>query len=272
MTKEAEGQRRLIVDQFTRQAVPFRQMPAHSDRDAFRLVLSACQLKPDDLVLDVACGPGLTACAFAEVAAHVTGIDLTPAMIDEARSLQWEKSLGNVAWHVGDVTALPFPDAAFSVVFTRYSFHHLLDPGTVLAEMVRVAKPGGRVVVVDVYTSSPQQAELYNQVEKLRDPSHVRALALDELRSLFESAGLTGASTDFYNLDVSLEQLLGSSFPSAGDADKVRQIFAHDIGTDRLGVSARRVDGEIHFVFPIVILAGRKTSGTAVRTAGSDHH
>jgi ubiquinone/menaquinone biosynthesis C-methylase UbiE len=204
MTREAEGQRRLVVDQFTRQAVPFRQMPAHSDREAFRLVLSACAIEPADLVLDVACGPGLTACAFAEVAEHVTGIDLTPAMIDEARSLQWERSLGNVAWQVGDVTALPYPDSCFSLVFTRYSFHHFLDPGKVLAEMARVAKPGGRIVVVDVYTSSPQQAERYNHVETLRDPSHVRALALDELRALFETVGLTDVSADFYNLDVGL--------------------------------------------------------------------
>ena len=50
--------------------------------------------------------------------------------------------------------------------------------------MVRVCRPGGRVAVIDVFTSSPEQAEAYNRVEKLRDPSHVRALSLEELTGL----------------------------------------------------------------------------------------
>jgi len=258
MTRDAEGQRRQIVDQFTRQAAPFRKMPAHSHQDAFKLILNASKIQPSDVVLDVACGPGLTTCGFAEVAKHATGIDLTPAMIEEARDLQWEKSLKNLAWHVGDVTALPYADASFSVVFTRYSFHHMLDPKAALAEMVRVCEPGGRVVLVDVYTSSPEQADAYNHVETLRDPSHVRALGLGEFTALFQDAGLRGATTDFYKLDVALEQILASSFPNAGDADEVRRIFAEDLGRDRLGVDARREDGEIWFSFPIAVVVGQK--------------
>jgi ubiquinone/menaquinone biosynthesis C-methylase UbiE len=58
---------------------------------------------------------------------------------------------------------LPFRDAAFSLVVTRYSFHHFLDPQAVLAEMVRVCAPGGRVAVIDVFTSTPEEAEAYNR-------------------------------------------------------------------------------------------------------------
>jgi ubiquinone/menaquinone biosynthesis C-methylase UbiE len=88
---------------------------------------------------------------------------------------------------------LPLPDAAFSVVVTRYSFHHFLDPKAVLAEMVRVCRPGERVAVIDVFTSGPEHAEVYNRVEKLRDPSHVRALPLAELTGLFR--GTSGCGT-----------------------------------------------------------------------------
>ena len=158
MSQTAEDQRRLIVDQFTRQAIPFARMPAHSTEESIRLVRDAAGIGPGDTVLDVACGPGLLACDFAGYARRVTGIDLTPAMIEQARALQRARGLVNLAWHVGDVTSLPFEDASFSVVFTRYSFHHLLDPRAVLAEMVRVAEPGGRVVVVNVYTTGPEQA------------------------------------------------------------------------------------------------------------------
>lgn len=258
---DAEEQNRRILDQFTRQAAPFAEFPAHSAEDANRLVIDAVGIGPEDTILDLACGPGLVACTFAPLAKHVTGIDLTPAMIDQAKSLQESKGLENLSWHVGDVASLPFFDGAFSVSFTRYSFHHLLDPKRVLAEMVRVCKPGGRVAVVDVYTTSPEQAEAYDGVERLRDPSHVRALDLEELQGLFHDAGLQGVATQFYRLDVGLEDLLGTSFPDPGRADEIRRIFAADLGVDRLGVKAYAKDGAIRFGFPIAVVVGKKPAG-----------
>lgn len=258
MPQAAEDQRRLILDQFTRQAEPFARHPAHSAEESMRLVREAAGVGPQDTILDVACGPGLVACDFARHARHVTGIDLTPAMIEQAEARRRAEGLDNLSWHVGDVASLPFPDGSFSVAFTRYSFHHLLDPRAVLGEMVRVTRPGGRVAVVDVYTSSPEQAAAYDHVERLRDPSHVRALGLEELKGLFGGAGLVGLTTDFYGLDVALEPLLASSFPEAGAAEEVRRIFAADVGVDRLGVGARRAGGDLWFTFPIAVLVGRK--------------
>lgn len=253
-----EAQNRRIVDQFTRQAEPFARHPAHSAEGSMRLVREAAGVGPRDTVLDVACGPGLVACDFARHARHVTGIDLTPAMIGQAEARRRAEGLDNLSWHVGDVASLPFADGSFSVAFTRYSLHHLLDPGAVLAEMVRVTRPGGRVVVVDVYTSSPGQAEAYDQVERLRDPSHVRALGLDELKGLFDGARLVGLTTDFYGLDAALEPLLASSFPEEGAAEEVRRIIAADVGVGRLGFGARREGDELWVTFPVAVLVGWK--------------
>jgi SAM-dependent methyltransferase len=253
MTHSNDEHRRLILDQFTRQAVPFSQMRDHSPG----LTLAAAEVQADDTVLDVACGPGLMACAFAEVARHVTGIDLTPAMIERAKILQQSKRLTNLSWRIGDVVPLPFADAAFSLVFTRYSFHHFEDPKAVLAEMVRVGAPGGRVVVVDVFTTNPSQAEAFNRMEKLRDPSHVRALSLGELTGLFQEAGLGDVRTEFYKHRFELQQVLQGSFPHPGDADRVRRLFQDDLATNRLGLEASCLDGQIHFAYPIVILVGR---------------
>jgi ubiquinone/menaquinone biosynthesis C-methylase UbiE len=261
MSDRAEEQRRLILDQFTRQAVPFSEMPAHSNEEANRLLIDLAQVGPEDTVLDVACGPGLVACTLAEVARRVTGLDLTPAMIEQARARQRARGLTNLTWVVGDAVPLTFPDNAFSVVVTRYSFHHFLDPKAVLAEMVRVCSPGGRVAVIDVFTSSPEQAEAYNRVEKLRDPSHVRALALEELTGLCHDAGLREVRTAFFKLEMELEALLAASFPNPGDADRIRQTFVDDLGVNLLGLGARRTDGAIHFAFPIVATVGRKEPG-----------
>jgi len=247
----------LILDQFTKQAIPFSTRPSHSEY--LDLILETTGVTPHDTVLDVACGPGLVSCAFAKVAQHVTGIDLVPAMIERAKVLQQERKLSNLSWKTGDVLPLPYPDSSFSIVVTRYSFHHFIDPRAVWMEMVRVAKPNGRVAVVDVFTSSVEQAKAYDRMEKLRDPSHARTMLLSELQETTKETGLTQLESNFYRLDIPLEQQLKASFPKTPeDADKVRKMVSEDIGKDTLGVQACRKSDELYVSIPIVIISGNK--------------
>lgn len=74
-TREQKEHDALIVDQFTKQAVPFTQLKGHLD--SVQTLIEWSTVASDDLVLDVACGPGLVACEFAKVARRVTGIDIT---------------------------------------------------------------------------------------------------------------------------------------------------------------------------------------------------
>lgn len=153
---------------------------------------------------------------------------------------------------------LPSDDESFSLVFTRYSFHHFTDPLVVLKEMVRVCRPGGRVVVADVFMTTQRQADAYNHMEKLRDPSHVRALLLDELTKLFADAGLGIPKELFYRLPVALERLLKASFPNEGDELRIRQIIADDAGRDEPGLGAHHKDGDVYLAYPIAVLASSK--------------
>jgi len=101
----------LILDQFTRQAVPFATAPSIKDESALKLIVEFSGAGPGDTVLDVACGPGLVAAAFARVARHVTGIDLTPAMIDRARALDHEPAGGRACLRIAQQLA-ELPDRA----------------------------------------------------------------------------------------------------------------------------------------------------------------
>jgi ubiquinone/menaquinone biosynthesis C-methylase UbiE len=248
-----DEQRRLILDQFTRQAVPFSEMHARDDAGVHQLLIDTAGIAPADKVLDVACGPGLVACEMAKVARHVTGIDLTPAMVDQARARQRSLGLGNLTWVVGDALPLPFPATTFSRVITRYSFHHFADPAGVFAEMVRVCRPGGRVTVCDVFTTSPEQAAGYDRLERHRDPSHTHALQLAELDALF--AGLSDVRRAFYKYPVKVEGLLARSFPEPGGAETFRRMVEADIGVNALGIDATR-EGGLGFAFPVVIVSG----------------
>ena len=251
--------RQTILEQFTRQAGPFASSPGIRDEAALALVVELSGAGPGDTVLDVACGPGILACAFARVARHVTGIDITPAMLDRARALQGELGLANITWREGDVTALPYDNGAFTIVASRFAFHHFLDPAVVLREMVRVCAPGGQVVVVD---SAPahHKADAFNQMEKLRDPSHVRAMPVEQLRALFAGAGLSAPRETTYRLEGELEGLLSRSFPDPGDVEKIRALFEESIENDALDIAARRVGKEIHYGYPVAVLASRRPS------------
>src|SRR5258705_10471447 len=242
-----------ILDQFTRQAIPFNTSPGIKDEIALNLLIEASGAGPTDTVLDVACGGGLVVCAFAKVVAHATGIDITPAMIERCRQLAQDKGLTNVTWKLGDVLPLPFPDASFSVVTSRFAFHHFLDPLAVLGEMKRVAKPGGKVMVVDS-APAPERADAFNRAEKLRDPSHVRAMPADEHKSLYARAGLPEPRLTWYRLESEMEALIARSFPNPGDDEKIRALFRASLADDALGIQTRLVDGKIHYGFPVAVL------------------
>lgn len=257
MAKRFKYQEELILDQFSKQAIPFSEIPQHSDETAFQLMVEISGVTEQDVVLDLACGPGLVTFAFAKVARHVAGIDITPAMIERAKELQIKNNLTNISWQVGDVKALPYKDDSFSMVITRYSFHHLLDPKKVLMEMKRVCRTNGKIVIIDV-APLPEYVNGYNNVEKLRDPSHTRALTPDELLNITKEAGLVDIISKFYKLELELEKQLSASFPNEGDADKIREIFTKDLTRNKLGMGARKKENKIYITYPNLIIVGKK--------------
>lgn len=251
----ASDHRKVTLAQFTAQAAPFAALPAHELAVAF--VIAAAGIGPESVVLDVACGPGIVACEIAAVARQVTGLDLTPAMLEGARQRQAAKGLRNVAWVAGEAEALPFADGAFSQVVTRYSFHHLLRPAAALREMVRVCRPGGRVIVVDAVVPT-EQAAGYDAFERLRDPSHVHALDPEAMRALFRDAGLHLEREGGYEVPIELEAQLAVSFPEPGGAERLRAMLRADIGVDATGLAPRQADGKLVYRYPIRIFVGRR--------------
>jgi SAM-dependent methyltransferase len=249
----------LIRDQFTRQAIVFNAAAPIASEDALNMIVAAANPGPDDRVLDVACGGGLVAMAFAPHVRHATGIDVTPAMLDRARQAAAEKGLANTLWEQGDVTTLPYADSGFTIVATRFSFHHFIDPLKVLREMVRVCAPGGRVVVVDSCPSEDTaKAAAFNRLELLRDPSHTRALPLSEMKSLFAAAGLGEPKVRFTELRDVVSNLLARSYPNPGDEVKIVEMFRASANDDSLGIPVRLDGDAIRYAYPVAIVAATR--------------
>jgi ubiquinone/menaquinone biosynthesis C-methylase UbiE len=249
-----------IVDQFTRQAAQFAASPTARSGDILERIVRAARPKTSDTALDVACGPGLLVCGMAQYVGHATGIDLTPAMLEQARKTQAAQGIANVSWDQGDVSALPYGDGQFDIVSCRFAFHHFPDPLRVLREMRRVCRDGGRVVVAD---SAPRTGkdEAFNAMERLRDPSHTRALPPQEMAALFVTAGLPEPYIERTRLALDLDEFLSRSYPREGHEARIRAMFAQALSEDMMDVEPRREGEKVAFSVPVAIVAAEVPPG-----------
>jgi ubiquinone/menaquinone biosynthesis C-methylase UbiE len=191
-----------VQAQFGATAQAYSASAGHSDQTALKTLVTLAAPRPADTVLDIATGAGHTAIAFAPHVQQVVAYDLTEAMLLETAKNAAQRGLTNVVTKQGPAEKLPFPDAAFDIVTVRLASHHFADNSAAVREMARVTKLGGKVVVVDNYSSEDESldTQLHN-IEKLRDASHVRAHRLSSWRKFLEAAGLTiqREVTDLYS-------------------------------------------------------------------------
>jgi ubiquinone/menaquinone biosynthesis C-methylase UbiE len=254
MTESSNEHAARIRDQFTKQAEPFAAFRIHTQEESLAWLRDELRLDPASRVLDAGCGPGLVASYLAPFARAVTGLDATPAMLAKARELVAARGLANVAFEEGVMERLPFEASSFDGVVTRYTLHHVLDASAVMAELVRVCRPGGRVVICDA-APRPERRAAYDAWERIRDPSHTSARTPEELRALFDGA-LGDVSVRGFRLESEVEALVQSSFPAPGGREALLEQMRADVGVDALDMNARIVDGRLLMSFPIVIVAG----------------
>jgi SAM-dependent methyltransferase len=174
---------------------------------------------------------------------EVVGLDVVPEMLAHARRAAAQYA--NVSFLEGDALALPFADGDFDLVVTSRTLHHVSRPEIAVAEMARVTRVGGRLLVVDQITSAdPLEALAHNRLEHLRDPSHVRVLSDQDFRGLLEANWLVlerfEAERDDFELDRYLE--LAACAGEARDAVVAEVDRLLESGR-RAGIALRRQGG-----------------------------
>ncbi|QBD79875.1 methyltransferase domain-containing protein [Ktedonosporobacter rubrisoli] len=254
-----QGHKELIRREFTQQAQAYAANPSIANNERLQRLLQAVQPQPGMRVLDVATGPGYVAMAFAVAGCEVVGIDLTAAPLAIAEQKRQERGLNNLSFQVGDAENLPFEAQEFDIVISRLAFHHFEDPAHVLSEMTRVCRPQGLVIIEDIIASEfPERAAYHNHFERLRDPSHTRALPLSELVELFTARHLEVEQlfTSFHAQAV--EQWLKNAQTPAERAQEVRTMFEQDVLHDLSGTQAYREGGALYFRHRTLTCIGRK--------------
>lgn len=180
-----------VQEQFGGSAAAYVTSPGHAAGDDLDTLVAWGRALAPKRALDLATGGGHTALAFAGVAGHVTACDLTEPMLRAARGLVRDRG-ARAAFVAGDAVTLPFRDGSFDVVTCRIAPHHFPDVAGAVREVRRVLRAGGSFLVQDILGHDDAEAAAFiTEVERRRDPTHIRAYRQVEWKAFLRAAGLT---------------------------------------------------------------------------------
>lgn len=260
--------RQQILQRFSQQADRFeRRGSSVANREWVHWAASLIELNPDQTALDVAGGTGLMGRAVAGGLKNVIVLDLTPAMLEQGRISAASEGAKNVFFTCGDAKHLPFRDASLKIVMTRFSLHHIPEPQEVIAEMKRVATVDGQVAVTDIIASDfPAVAAEHNRLERLRDPSHVRALTRRELEHLLTDAGFTILRDDARDLEAELDEWLALTQPPEDTVREIRSALENELrGGPPTGMRPLMRGDRLLFIQSAVALVARSSRSSSTK-------
>jgi ubiquinone/menaquinone biosynthesis C-methylase UbiE len=258
--------RETVRRQFAKTVEAFSKYAVRDTPEVVAEKVEFAKPQPTDFVLDVACGSGAFVLALAPRVRWVRGIDLTEEMLRQACVFQLEQQISNVCFECGEAEQLPYADSTFDLVSCQCSLHHMLRPQLALREMIRVAKPDGRLVIIDTLgPESEAKFELHNRIEAARDPSHVESLRLTTFLEMFEKHGLEilrqtvkrrPRSFNHWMLRAGLE-------PRHKRYHEARKLLEESLPGDQAGFSAQPQDDDILIVHNegLFLLTSQTTGG-----------
>ena len=262
--RDPESHLARVQQQFRRQADAYERLAAVADAEGLGRLAALAGLTNADTVVDVACGPGFLTMALGARCGRAVGIDATDVFLAHARAEASRRGLQRTTFVLGDVGALPLASSSVDVATCRAAFHHFPVPAAVLAEMVRVTRPGGRLLVADIVSSEdPARADRHNRIERLCDPTHVRALRESEFDALFAARGLRAIFRGHAIIDYALEDWIAHGGPSVDDAREIRRLMEASIDGDTTGLGVRRDGAALRFSHRAVAVLLERPSAAA---------
>jgi ubiquinone/menaquinone biosynthesis C-methylase UbiE len=177
-----------VRNQYDQLAATYDQRWSRYIADTLSFLKTWAQISPTDLVLDVACGTGeFERLILAEhPAQRMVGVDISEEMLAIAR--QKLHQYPSVSFQTASASVLPFPNHYFDLVISANAFHYFEDPGAALAEMKRVLKSDGKLIILD-WCKDSLVFRAYDFWLKMTDPAHQKCYTQAEFHNLLTAVG-----------------------------------------------------------------------------------
>ena len=250
-----------VQAQFSRTAQNYVASSSHRTGDDLKRLIELGEWDQQQQALDIATGGGHTALAIAPYAAQVTVTDLTPPMLEKARTFLLLQGVKNAQFQVADAEQLPFADATFDRVTCRIAPHHFPNIAKAVQEVARVLKQDGLFLLIDcIVPSDPALDSFDNTVEKWRDPSHGRSCTAEEWQAFFAQAGLSIEHQEFFRRTHDYDDwTTRSQLPPEQKASLERYMLASDTRIQRYFDISIHANGHLNsFKTDFILLKGRK--------------
>ena len=150
-------------------------------------------------------------------------------MLNVGKSKAEEENINNMIFVKGCAENLPFLDNSFDIVISRLAFHHFSDVKVPFKEMVRVLKKGGKFVLIDMEATEEKLRIIEDEIETLRDPSHIKNLSKREILELYNKNSLNVTKMESTNISVSLENWMNFTGTPENIKVKIREKMLDDI-------------------------------------------
>lgn len=256
----------IINQSFEIQAPNFESKTLNfSKKEYLDYTLSSVSPDKGDTILEVAAGTCACGRSFSPLVKTVVCLDATASMLQVGKEAAVNEQLHNMVFVKGYAEELPFLDDSFDIVISRLAFHHFTDRDSTSSEMVRVLKPGGKLVMIDMEAAEDPLRSAEDEIETLRDPSHVKNLSKAEMKQLYSNHGL-----DIEKVETSqMLQHLTDWMSLTNTPETVRQIITSRMlnemnGKEKTGFSPYEDESGICFHQRWVLILGRKP-GLAVK-------
>jgi len=244
------------IREFTRQAASFDARDSYfADLGVLDWIAGHVAVRSGDRILDVAGGTGQLGRHLGRSAHLCVVADITPAMLERGAQAVRAEGRNDVVFVQADAMALPFPDAQFEVVVSRFALHHLIDIGAALREMQRVCAPGGSVTIIDMVTETGSTGERMDELERLRDASHVACPRSSRLRDVITGAGLRLVGEATREQRFLAEPWLDSAQPEPEARKAILEALrAEAAGGPPTGLGAAEDDGALTITYRDLLL------------------
>lgn len=218
-----------------------------SNNDYLNYVVENINPNSTDSVIDVAAGTCSCGRSIGPLVKMVTCIDSTLQMLEAGREEAHKENLDNMIFIKGYAEKLPFLNDSFDIVISRLALHHFENIEDAFLEMRRVLKPNGKLVIIDMEATTEKLRAKQDEIETMRDPSHIKNLSESEMLNLFKKNNLEVVKSEKTKISVSLNSWLELTKTPTPIKDEIRELMNLEISDGEETGFLPYMDGSMMF-------------------------